>query len=649
MPFPDRTTTAPADLVLARRNLLDRGAVAGLPPLLARSWTRCVTAGLSPDHRRGEALHLGRSELADATERQADLTHRARPIIEYLHGQIRDSGCIVLLSDDRGVLLDAVGDPGFSDRAARVALQPGACWSEADRGTNAVGTALIEEAPVVVHGSEHFLSRNDFLACAAAPLARSDGSLLGVVDISCDYRIYHPHTFGLVRAAAAMIETKMFEITHVRDIKLRFHTQAQAIGTVMECVVAVSPDGVICGVNRMARDLLGLGRGDIGRALIADLFDDRFQDVLSRHSRREDEPVEVRRRDGVRLFLRPDLPRIPPVRTTRPGAVPPVDALAALDTGDSRLSRAIDQIRRVLARPIPVLLRGETGTGKDVMAQAIHAAGSRRAEPFVPVNCAALPEHLIEAELFGYAPGAFTGARREGAPGRIREARGGTLFLDEIGEMPLALQGRLLRVLEDRTVSPLGGRPVAVDFALISATNRDLKAEIAAGRFRSDLFYRLNGLSITLPPLRERADLSALIGRILARDPGGATVRGIAPGLFAALQGYAWPGNLRELASLLRIAVSLLDENEDILDWQHLPDDLAADLRAPGQTPRAPASSHSLRASSDQLIVQTIEQEGGNMSAAARRLGLSRNTLYRRRAALLSVLLKDRTDRAVDP
>ncbi|MCF3948703.1 MULTISPECIES: sigma-54-dependent Fis family transcriptional regulator [Acidiphilium] len=623
-----------------RNRLSERGEIATMPgfsPVLARSWQRCVSAGLSPERPRNEARHLDDRELGEAMERQSGLTARARPIIEYLHSQIRDSGCIILLSDQNGFLLDAVGDPGFSDRAAQVALRPGACWAENDRGTNAVGTALIEAAPVVIHGPEHFLERNGFLACAAAPLAASDGSLLGVLDISCDYRIYHPHTFGLVRAAAQMIENRMFEISHVRDIKLRFHASAQALGTVVEGVLAITPDGRILGANRPAVELLGLRPADMGRKSVNDAIDCRFGDLLARDCRPIGEVAEIRRRDGGRLYLRLEVPRIGPPRRAPPSPAWPADALAALDTGDAQMTRAIGQLRRVLDKPIPILLRGETGVGKDVLARAIHDSGPRRGGAFVAVNCAALPENLIEAELFGYAPGAFTGARREGSTGRIREAQGGTLFLDEIGDMPLSMQTRLLRVLEERIVTPLAGRPVPVDFALISATNRDLKADIAQGRFRSDLFYRLNGLGVSIPPLRHRSDLDALITRILAQDAGQGPTRIVSDALLDAFRTYAWPGNLRQLSSLLRIANSMCDPEETEIGWQHLPDEAVAELRS---LPASQAGSKdsggaaSLRDHSDQIILRTIEASNGNMSAAARRLGISRNTLYRRIAAI---------------
>lgn len=604
-------------------------------PMLARSWQRCVQAGLSPDRVTSDVPHLNGCELREAQDRIADLAVRARPIIEYLHGQIRDSGCIILLSDENGILLDAVGDPGFSGRAAQVALRPGASWAETDRGTNAVGTALVEAAPVVIHGSEHFLDRNGFLACAAAPLTASNGHLIGVLDISCDQRVYHPHTFGLVRAAAQMIENRMFEIAHVRDIKLRFHASRQGVGTLVEGVVAVTADGRIRGANGPAMNLLGLHQRDLGQVSVSPLFDETLDSLLARERRRGGDPLELHRAGGERVFLRVDMPRV--ARPASRSTIWPTDALASLETGDPQMARAISMARRAVGRSIPILVHGETGVGKDVMARAIHASGTRRGGPFVAVNCAALPESMIEAELFGYAPGAFTGARREGSPGRIREAEGGTLFLDEIGDMPLSMQTRLLRVLEERVVSPLGGRPVPVDFSLLSATNCDLRRAVAERRFRADLYYRISGLGIAIPPLRKRTDLETLVERILRLESGD-TLRMLAPDLLAAFRTYTWPGNVRQLANVLRIGNSLCDPEDIEISWRHLPDDIVEELRAAPEPIIEPemrnSPSPSLRAHSDQLILRTIEAAGGNMSAAARLLGISRNTLYRRVALM---------------
>jgi transcriptional regulator with PAS, ATPase and Fis domain len=308
----------------------------------------------------------------------------------------------------------------------------------------------------------------------------------------------------------------------------------------------------------------------------------------------------------------------------------PRDALAAIDTGDERFAAAIDRARKVLGKTIPLLLQGESGVGKEVFARAVHDAGPRADAPFVAVNCAALPENLIESELFGYVPGAFTGARREGNPGRIREAHGGTLFLDEIGDMPLALQARLLRVLQEKQVTPLGaGKSIPVDFTLVCATHRTLTADMGNGRFRADLYYRINGMALALPALRERSDFTMLVTRLLDETTDRRHVT-LDASLAAALGAYSWPGNIRQLANALRTACALLDDSETLIGWQHLPDDLKEELSGPALKPFEADVPDNLRAMSDAAIHRAVGSTAGNMSEAARRLGVSRSTLYRR-------------------
>jgi transcriptional regulator with PAS, ATPase and Fis domain len=330
------------------------------------------------------------------------------------------------------------------------------------------------------------------------------------------------------------------------------------------------------------------------------------------------------------------------VRAPTPGPTHPVAPREL--TLDPRLGEAHARARRVQDQGISVLVQGESGTGKEVFAHMLHAEGARSHKPFVAVNCAALPDTLIEAELFGYVGGAFTGARREGSLGRIREAEGGTLFLDEIGDMPLPLQARLLRVLQDKVVIPLGGsKPQPVDFVLVCATHQNLRDAIRSGEFREDLYYRLNGLTVTLPALRERQDFQPLLRSILdqiAHDMARAPVNTIHPGLLTALSTYHWPGNLRQLHGLLRTTCALLDPGETAIDWHHLPEDMALDLRGanPDQAlarDALPASASmtsdaNLRRLSSVAIQQVVQATQGNMSEAARRLGISRNTLYRR-------------------
>lgn len=642
--------TPPDRLRQARRQWLDHGAVAdGLiaGPLQA-SWARCRAHGLEPLGRPQGAPHASGAQLARALEHRHSLVAHARPVMAFLNEQVQGSDSLVLLADAQGLLLHATGDTQFADRAARVALRPGALWSEQWRGTNAIGTALADGGPVVVHAGEHYLERNGFLTCAAAPIADPNGQLLGVLDISGDRRGYHRHTLALVRSGARMVEHQLFTARHAAGIVVRLHAQAEGLGTVTEGLVALSEDGWIVGATTAALEMLGLARRDIGATTVERVFGTERDRLLAQDAA----PRPLQRGTGLPpLWMRLEPGHTLRHRAARPSrSAPvadadwrPVDALAALDTGDAVLRAAITRARRVLDKAaIPLLLHGETGTGKDLFARALHASSGRRSQPFVAVNCAALPETLIEAELFGYRPGAFTGASRQGAPGRIREADGGTLFLDEIGDMPLAMQARLLRVLEAREVTPLGGgAAVAVDFRLVCASHRRLKDEVATGRFREDLYYRLNGLTLTLPPLRERGDLAALVGRLLQAEAPDRSLS-VDDTLMTSFARLRWPGNVRQLAHALRTAVALLDEGASVLTEAELPEDLQAELAAdaaaePDQSGLACAdhsaaepSPDDLRQLTDTRIRATLAAVGGNVSEAARRLGISRNTLYRR-------------------
>ncbi|PZR24773.1 MAG: sigma-54-dependent Fis family transcriptional regulator, partial [Azospira oryzae] len=582
--------TPPDRLRLARRQWLDQGAVSDglLAGPLQASWARCRDYGLAPLGRPQGAPHASAAQLARALEHRHALVSHARPVMAFLNEQVQGSDSLVLLADAHGLLLHAQGDAQFADRAARVALRPGAQWSEQWRGTNAIGTALADGQPLVVHAGEHYLERNGFLTCAAAPIADPGGQLIGVLDISGDRRGYHRHTLALVRSGARMVEHQLFSARHGAGIVMRLHAQAEGLGTITEGLVALSEDGWIVGATTAGLELLGLARHDIAAATVERVFGCELAQLLAQGQAPRPLPRPASaggrmpalwmRLDPGHTLRRGSVPT-GPATTQAPAAATPTrapqlaralppqppahdDALAALDSGDAAWHALLARARRVLDKPaIPLLLHGETGTGKDVLARALHASSARRGQPFVAVNCAALPDTLIEAELFGYRPGAFTGASRQGAPGRIREAHGGTLFLDEIGDMPLALQARLLRVLEDRQVTPLGGGPAtAVDFRLVCASHRRLKDEVAAGRFREDLYYRLNGLTLSLPPLRERTDLSELLARLLHAEAPDRRLDVDAEAL-ALLSRCRWPGNVRQLAQMVRTAVALLDDD----------------------------------------------------------------------------------------
>jgi transcriptional regulator of acetoin/glycerol metabolism len=607
-----------------------------LPATIASSHRRSQHYGLNAD-RRPDFDPLSVSALSALVEQNRMLYSHALPAMETLYQQIANTHNSVLLTDACGVILHSLGDADFLEKANRVALTPGVDWSEESKGTNAIGTAIAEQTATTVHAEQHYLTANHFLTCSAAPIADHHGEVIGVLDVSGDRRSFHRHTMALVRMSALMIENQLFAAAFEDAITLHFHTRPEFIGTLMEGIASFTPGGRFLAANRNGLFQLGLSMPALQAHTFSSLFDLPLSSLYDHYRSAAPGLLDLCMHNGVRVRGRAELRLAHGMRLLNdapPRALPQPEArrqrsrLQALDTGDARLAQAIAKVGKVLGQGVPILVMGETGTGKEWLAQAIHQDSRRAHGPFVAVNCASIPEALIESELFGYEEGAFTGARRKGATGRIMQANGGTLFLDEIGDMPLALQARLLRVLEERKVTPLGGaRPLAVDVELVCATNRDLRKRIADGLFREDLYYRLNGLVVKLPPLRERSDLDAIVSTMLAD---GAKRRRVADEVMRLFRRHAWPGNLRQLASLLRTA-SLMAGEENEIGLHHLPDDFLEDLDAASANPAPDAAPdthlHELALSA---ILRTLDAHGGNVSAAARALGVSRNTIYRK-------------------
>ncbi|PKO24433.1 MAG: sigma-54-dependent Fis family transcriptional regulator, partial [Betaproteobacteria bacterium HGW-Betaproteobacteria-8] len=409
-------------------------------------------------------------------------------------------------------------------------------------------------------------------------------------------------------------------------------------------IAVFSPDGKLLAINRTGAFQLGLDEQKISGIEFDSLFEvnlAKFLDV-ARHSLSSKSMLVLK--NGLRLHAKADpgmhtlataisMPsngqdRYQPAAEQLQAAEMPLDRL---DTGDSMLRKTLVRARKALGHDIPVLIEGETGTGKELLAKAIHESGQRKQGAFVAINCASIPEGLIESELFGHEEGAFTGARRRGAVGRIQQAHGGTLFLDEVGEMPLALQARLLRVIQEREIVPLGSnKRIEVDISIIAATNQRLRTRVQQGEFREDLYYRLNGLRLTLPPLRERSDLQALIQRILEENLGRKDVV-IQPEVLDLLQRHPWRGNVRQLFNVLRSALVFMEDHE--LGIQHLPEDFFEELDDGSPVPQIAATElaeASLSETEAALIRQALAAHQGNMTAAARQLGISRATIYRK-------------------
>jgi transcriptional regulator of acetoin/glycerol metabolism len=614
-------------------------------------------------------------------DRNQRLYAHAAPVMEMLYDQIVDTGSMVVLCDATGTIIHSIGDDEFLARASKVALQPGVNWSEPAKGTNAIGTALVSELPTLVHADEHFMHANHFLTCSAAPILDPRGNILGVLDCTGDQRSFHQHTMALVKMSARMIENHWLSDDYRHVMRVHFHSRVEFIDTLMEGILAINPDGKIVGANRGALDLLGLSGAALRMNSLTTLFGTSVGALVEQFRSPQATPLAAQTQSGRSFHLlarfnwpvwhhmaggagaSPAVDAVAPAPAARAAAASsregaePGPGLATLCTGDAQVAALTAKIRRVIDRDIPILILGETGTGKELLARAIHHDSQRARQPFVAVNCASIPDTLIEAELFGYEEGAFTGARRKGAVGQIVQASGGTLFLDEIGDMPIALQAHLLRVLQERQVTPLGSaKSVAVDVAIVCATHRNLREMIGAQQFREDLYYRLNGLAVRMPPLRERSDLLTLAQRIVARESA-PRVQHLAPSVLQLLQGYHWPGNVRQLFNVLRTAC-VMAAGESLITREHLSDDFLDDLRAvvrpsasaappaPRAEPEAavaepmptvanaaaepPELARSLGDIEVDAIQRCVDAVGGNISEAAKRLGISRNTIYRK-------------------
>ncbi len=699
-----------------------------------QSHERCAALGVSRIERP-DYSPLGRSDLSVVRDRNLRLHDHAAPVMEMLFEQIVNTDSMVVLCDATGTIIHSIGDDDFLARASKVALQPGVNWSEQTKGTNAIGTALIEEVPTLVHADEHYMHANHFLTCSAAPILDPRGNILGVLDVTGDRRSFHQHTMALVKMSARMIENHWLTDDYRNVMRLHFHSRVEFIGTLMEGILAISPDGKLVGANRGALEQLGLSGAALRMHSLTTLFGTTVNALVDRFRSPLATPLPAQLNSGRQFYIHarfnwpvwtslaeavsgnagpadPTQPTAPVVSTPAGGpglaaANGPLNqahqahqahqastnagsGLAQLRTGDAQLASVVDKVRRVLDRDIPILILGETGTGKELLARAIHVDSARAKQAFVAVNCASIPETLIEAELFGYEEGAFTGARRKGAVGKLVQANGGTLFLDEIGDMPVALQAHLLRVLQERQVTPLGSsKSVAVDVSIICATHRNLREMIDRKAFREDLFYRLNGLAVRLPPLRERSDLMPLVRRILdsLTEPDRRQRHlQLNADVLRLFQHYQWPGNVRQLFNVLRTA-AVMAAHEPVITREHLSDDFLDEARAaqpaesaaapspapaldgtaahramaqggvnspaaapalpplaaatasahPPPAPTGPAWSGNAQAPNRSLeemeiaaIRHAVDAAGGNISEASKRLGISRNTIYRK-------------------
>ncbi|TXG99886.1 MAG: sigma-54-dependent Fis family transcriptional regulator [Nevskiaceae bacterium] len=613
----------PEDIWHARHAFFDRGTLTeGLvDAAVLRSWERCSTSGRGAGESVDfEPVHAG--GLRELLQAHRDLLEAGRPELAHLASSVADAGYAALLTDSRGSALAVDGSIAQRSPVLRRAFRAGVDLSERAIGTNAMALALKEERPVRVLGAEHFYTDAQIFHCSAAPVFDAQGTVIGAVDVSRDVPGKLDSTLWLAARCAQRIELRLF---CARPAAVRVEVDVcgeHANGTRGSGAwLAFGVAGELIAANRAARKLMGLPFGllDVD---FEGMFEERFGNWLG-ELRRSPDGARMRLQDGLRLHALP----LNEARSQGGHAVavaaPRLAQAARPVFGDSRMDREFDRALRAARAGLPLLVTGETGTGKEVAARALHAAGARRTGPFVALNCAAIPSELLAGELFGHVEGAYTGARRSGAVGKIEAAQHGTLFLDEIGDMPITLQTSLLRVLDSKEIVRLGSnRAQSIDVDIICATHRQLPDLVSRGLFREDLMYRVSGHVMYMVPLRERRDFDVLLDVLIQRC-GGAPSQAD-EGLRQALRMQRWPGNVRQLALAIQRALALNDPGQPLSS-----EDFALEERSHARSgPSAPSGK--LRVLEEDAIECALVQCRGNVTLAAKQLGIGRATLYRR-------------------
>lgn len=597
-------------------------------PVIYRSWQRSLDFNVNRSIISHNMI-LSAHHLRELKETQTDLVQAAESVLPYLFKLLVSSNYLVLLGDKNGFILESLGNGPFISKAQRVHLSPGVNWREDVKGTNAIGTALSENSPITVSGREHYVKENHFLTCSAAPIVGLQGNTLGVLDISAEFGDNQARILEITMLGAKMIEQNLRTLDIKRQLNYYEQGAKLAIELLREGFISINNQGIITEINSIGASLLGRKREDVIGKLATEIFS--TPKSWSLYNKELD--LRLKGPSGQEVIS-----KLKPVTDDSGksiGAFGVIKSDIPLDlpqtwVGSSSASQQIlERVQRAASTQSSILIQGESGTGKEVIARMIHDLSPRRQGPFVALNCAALPSSLLESELFGYADGAFTGARRGGQPGKFELAHQGTIFLDEIGDMPISAQVALLRVLQEKEITRVGdSKAHKVDVRVIVATNKNLQALVESNTFRLDLFYRLKVISIELTPLRERLeDIRELVPHFIKRFCArlNRPLLGVEEDVYRYLLAHTWPGNVRELENCIEAMIAMASGSSLTVN------DLPPELRN-----RSVDESNSeepqalLIQQTRQTIINVLEQTHCKIAPAARILGIGRNTLYRK-------------------
>ncbi|MDP3515378.1 MAG: sigma-54-dependent Fis family transcriptional regulator [Sulfuritalea sp.] len=618
-------------IIAAKDAFVSRGMIDErvAPPGVYRSWERCLSSRLRQDHAV-EFLPVQRSDLAHLRDTNRQLLDVSNTYLERLASAVCGAGYVVLLTDNRGYALNVVGALDRRDGPMWHAHRHGVNLSEPVIGTTAMACAMAERRAMNVFGHQHFFEGNHIFQCSAAPIIDPLGNVIGAVDVTRTSHTPNPGSLMLVKQCAREIEAELFRRTP-SFLSVRLCWQASGEVTGDSLLLAFGSDGQVIAMSENARTFLNCPR-EAGILSFEDLFDDQFGTFVNRVNGANG-AVALRIHSGLALYATPaprreqHAPKGDHCCASVIGGSASIEPTSEVEFGDRGVGVQLAAAINATKIGLPILVLGETGSGKEVVANVLHAATVGDQGSLIAINCAAIPESLIESELFGYVEGAFTGSKRGGAPGKIELANGGTLFLDEIGDMPLSLQARLLRVLETKTLSRLGsGTTRKVNFQLICATHQNIELAVREGRFRRDLYYRINGAVVRLPPLRERSGIKELARGLLDDITQG--TRSLSEAAEALLCKHTWPGNVRELRHALTYAHAMAPEGEPLR-----PEDFRLDIQSPledkqrnGTIGNRPGS---LAALEKEAVTNALLSTDGHVGRAAAILGISRATLYR--------------------
>ncbi len=615
-----------------------------LRPEVAHSWQRCRNFKVDPYGLQD--FDVKGNELKDALQASQHLIKIARPFIHNLYGFVKGSGFQVVLADNDGLIVEAIGDPEILKKTKQIQLCPGGLWSETLKGTNAIGTAIFEKKPIQIFAREHFCQPHHYLTCSASPIFDPEGQMVGVLDITGDYKAFNPHTLSLVVAAVCAIENQLRLHKATSKLYVSYRFSNTLLETISDGVLAVDSNGVINQLNSYGGKILGVDpKLSIGKHISSVLkkpsamlqvlstgVEYRDHELLNEDTgKKVNQSVSPLRDDtgrtiGALAILRENKERQSGKRTGSLTAKYVFDDII----GESDAVALAKKWARIAAgSPSTVLLTGESGTGKELFAQAIHNGSARKDRAFIAINCAALPETLIESELFGYEEGSFTGSKKGGQAGKFELANGGTIFLDEVGDIPLYTQVKLLRVIQEKKISRIGSSgEINVDIRIIAATHKDLKEEVHRGNFRKDLYYRLNVITINIASLRERMDDIPLLAKHfivkLSLKLGKKNISA-SDDFFDKLKTYSWPGNIRELENAIERGLNLLSDNGVLV-----PELLLFDSPGPAKIGERVNEVKSLKEIERDAIVQALNLYKGNILKVSAKLGVGRNTLYRK-------------------